>query len=142
MFYEDYLKKMDSCPFCNLEEKEVLKENESASLILAKAPYTKDHLLVIPKKHALSLEHYSEKEKEDIDKLINFARKSIRKKYHNVSILYREGDKKIVGKSIDHIHTHIIPNMMIGAVDINAHKRKILSEENYLKLIEEARKLL
>lgn len=140
MFYNDYLKKVKICPFCMLVKDEILKENKNAMLILAKAPYTKDHLLVVPKKHVLSLTKLNKKEKGDIDNLVDFGMKKLSKKYHNVSILYRQGDKEKIGKSIDHAHYHIIPNLMIGSTDIHLTKRKILSEKDYLKLIEKTKK--
>ena len=53
MLYTKYLKTMRICPFCNLTKEEKLKQNKNAILTIAKAPYTKDHLLVVPKKHVI-----------------------------------------------------------------------------------------
>jgi histidine triad (HIT) family protein len=140
MLYQDYLKGLRECPFCKIKNEEILKDNKNAILILSKAPYTKDHLLVVPKRHVLFLADLTKEEEKDIDALVYFAMKKMHKKYHDVSILYREGNKKKIGKSIDHIHYHIIPNLMIGAIDINFNKRKILTEADYLKLVKEIKK--
>jgi len=43
---------------------EIIRQNKYAILTLAKAPYTKNHLLVVPKKHVLKLNSLSEKEKK------------------------------------------------------------------------------
>ena len=142
MLYQDYLKKLKECPFCKVEKKEILKQNSFAYAILAKAPYTEDHLLIIPKKHAVSLSDIEFKEKIGIEKLMFDILKKIHKKYKNVSVLYREGNKFQIGKSIDHIHFHIIPNMQIGAYDIEFKDRKILNEEDYLKKCKKALKLV
>ena len=44
-----------------------------------------------------------------------------------------------VGKSIEHLHHHLIPNMQIGARDINFKKRRIYSEKEYVKRIKKMR---
>jgi len=142
MLYKSYLKKLKECPFCSLKKEEILKENKNAYLILAQAPYTKSHLLVVPKKHALKLNLLSRKQKDDIEKLIYYGLKKLHKKYNNVSIVYREGNKREVGKSIDHIHYHLIPNMKIGVCDIDGNKRKIYSDQDFIKKIKELKKSL
>ena len=133
---------MKGCPFCTLKKSEILKSNKHANLILAKSPYTKDHLLVIPKKHKMKLSSLTKYEKEDVEKLIYFGMKKLHKKYKNVSVLYKEGKRKEIGKSIDHLHYHLIPNLAIGACDINNRTRKIYSDEEYLKKINEVKKRL
>ncbi len=133
MRYQDYLKKNQSCPFCHLEKGEIFKQNRFAWLILAKAPYTRDHLLVVPRRHAIKLSKLSREEKDGFEKLIYYGMKLLHKKYPNVSIIYREGRKDQVGKSINHMHYHLIPNLRIGAVDINLNHRKIMDEDEYVK---------
>lgn len=142
ILYKSYLKKLKKCPFCDLKKEETLRENKDAILIFAQAPYTKDHLLVIPKKHVLKLNLLSKKQKENIEKIIYYGLKKLHRKYDNVSILYREGKKKDVGKSIDHIHYHLIPNLKIGACNINGNKRKIYSDKEYTKKVKEIKKRL
>ena len=63
MLYKEYLKKLKTCPFCCLNKNEIIKQNKYAILTLSKAPYTKDHLLVVPKKHSLKLDNLTTKEK-------------------------------------------------------------------------------
>jgi len=140
MLYDIFLKKPRPCPFCNLTKDEILKSNKSAILTLARAPYTKDHLLVTPKKHHLTIKSLSKKEKEDIEKLILYGLKKVHNKHKNVSILYREGNKKEIGKSVNHLHVHIIPKLQIGAGKLS--KRKIFSEKEYVEKIKKIKKHL
>jgi len=142
MLYKSYMKKMKKCPFCDFEKKEILKENKYAILILAQAPYTKGHLLVIPKKHTLKLKSLTKKEKDCIEELLYYGLKKLHKKYNNANILYREGNKKEIGKSISHLHYHLIPNMQIGSKRIDGRSRKIYSNEDYLKNIKKIKKEL
>jgi diadenosine tetraphosphate (Ap4A) HIT family hydrolase len=143
MLYNKYLKKNHKCPFCHLIKQEVIKQNKCGILTLARAPYTKDHLLIIPKKHVLKLNKLSKMQKDAIESLIYYGLKKLHKKYKNVTILYREGNKKEVGKSINHVHYHLIPNLKIGAIDQNkANKRKFLSEKKYIEKTNEFKKKL
>jgi ATP adenylyltransferase len=144
MLYKIFVRKMHkskSCPFCVLTKEQIIKSNKFTNLILAKAPYSKDHLLIVPKRHVLKLNKLSKKEKEDLEKLIYWGFKKLHKKYKNVTMLYREGEKKQVGKSIDHVHVHLIPKMQIGAKKIDGNKRKIMSEKEYIKKTKEIKKL-
>jgi len=140
MLYTSYIKKLKTCPFCDLRDDEILKQNKSAILFLSKAPYTKDHLLVIPKKHVVKLSSLTEKNREEINKMIFYGLEKLKKKHKNIVILYREGNKKKVGKSIGHLHYHILPDMLINVCDVDARKRKIYSEEKYLKKVKDFKK--
>jgi diadenosine tetraphosphate (Ap4A) HIT family hydrolase len=142
MLYYTYLKKLHTCPFCNLTKDEILKSNKSAILTLAKAPYTEDHLLVVPRKHVLKLRSLKKKEKEDMEKLILWGLKKTHKKYKNVSILYRDGDTKTGGKSIAHLHAHIIPKLQIGATRLDDKKRELMSEKEYVEKIKKIKNKL
>lgn len=137
MMYDDYLKTLDKCPFCNLKKQEIVRENKFARVILAKAPYHKDHLLVVPKRHVIKISQLKNNELEEISSLVFWAGKKLEKKHHNLSILYREGNKKKIGKSIDHFHVNLIPDEMIGSIEVNKNGRKVLSEKEYIKRTKE-----
>ena len=139
MFYEDFLKKKGICPFCNLKKDEIIKKNQFAVLTLARAPYTKDHLIVTCRRHHLRLSLMSVKEKAAVDKFIYYGMQKLHEKYKNVTVLYREGNLKEVGKSIAHLHYHLIPEMQIGPNNIHWEGRKIFSEKIYTKKIEKFR---
>jgi len=135
--YEKYLKKLKICPFCYLRKEEILKQNKFAILTLAKAPYIKNHLLVVPKKHVLTFGSLKKREKLAMLKMTAYGMKKLKKKEKNINVLYREGDKKIVRKSINHMHVHIIPNMPIGMQNKKWNKKQIYSDKEYVKKIRE-----
>ena len=139
MKYNDYLKTIVECPFCSIVPEEILKKNKFAKVILAKAPYNKDHLLVIPNSHKTKISELNSNEKKAIFELVLWAQMQLEKYHNNISILYREGNKEKIGKSVDHMHVNLIPNSQIGSVSINAKDRSILNEERYLKLTREAK---
>ena len=116
-----------------MQKEEIIKENRHAVIILAKAPYTKDHLLIIPKKHRLKLKDLTKLEQKGIWDLINWGFEKLHKKHKNISIVYREGEMKEVGKSISHLHVHLVPHLQIGPYNIDGRKRKFISNKLYLR---------
>ena len=129
--YEKWLKKCHVCPFCILKKSEILRQNKFAVLILARAPYCRDHLIVTCKRHHLMLNLMSREEKNAVEKLIYYGMRKLHEKYKNVTVLYREGNLDEVGKSIEHLHYHLIPEMQIGPKDIDWRNRKIWDEGVY-----------
>ncbi len=140
MKYSEKLKLgFDGCPFCNLKREEILKSNRFANLIVARAPYSKDHLLVVSKRHVFYLNELKKEELDSIGKLVLYGMKKLHNEYKNVSIVYREGEKEKIGKSIDHLHVHLIPKLKIGAGNIK--DREFFSEKKYLREIERVKGL-
>jgi diadenosine tetraphosphate (Ap4A) HIT family hydrolase len=126
MKYDDYLKKLVSCPFCG-NAKEIIAERKNAFLKYSLVPYGKDHLLVLPKRHIKYFDEISDKEMRDIFFLEKLGVKILKKLgYKNFFILYREGENS--GKSIDHLHFHIVPDLEFKVKNANL-KRKVLSKK-------------
>jgi len=142
MLYSKFLKENKSCPFCRLKKEEIIKENKYAMMILSRARYTKDHLLIIPKRHRSKIKDLGFVEKKSIGKLVLFGLDALHKKHKNVSIAYREGNMKEVGKSISHLHIHLVPHLQIGPYNIDGRKRKIMSDKLYLKKTKELKEEL
>ena len=135
MLYKKYLKNMKVCPFCKLSKDEIVRQNNLAILTMAKAPYAKDHLLVVPKRHVMKLNKMTNNEKDAVEKLVYYGMRKLHKKHENVSVLYKEGRKEEVGKSIDHLHYHLIPELQIGSNKINWKTRTLQSDDSYRNMI-------
>lgn len=129
MLYKTLLKKIRKnhfCPFCKLNKGSLIVENKFAYLIPASAPYVKNHLLVIPKKHILAMENLKQKEKNAILELLIYGIKILKKKYPAIEIDYKEGELNSARKSIPHMHFHLIPRKR--KIMISKEKRKMLTE--------------
>ncbi|MFA6514222.1 MAG: HIT domain-containing protein [Patescibacteria group bacterium] len=132
MLYNNYLKKLKKCPFCEASNRELIANN-NAYLTYAKAPYHKHHLLIIPKKHVVSFFDITKNEAKDIDVLIKTGTRILKKlKYNNFTILVREGDDS--NKSIKHIHYHLIPSDPIGDLNNKGKPRVMLSNKEVINL--------
>ncbi len=133
MRYNDFLKTNKICPFCTLKKGEIIRGNKHAVLTLAQAPYCPDHLIVTCQRHCLRLNLMSKAERECVDKLIYYGMRKLHKKYKNVTVLYREGNLSEVGKSVAHLHYHLIPEMKIGALDVG--DREMIGDRRFVGMI-------
>lgn len=136
MQYKEFLKKEKKCPFCSCEYGQIIKENKKAFLTYALAPYFSHHLLVIPKRHVLRFEELTKIERENIDKLLYISIIDLKSLgYDDYSILLRNGEK--TGKTVEHLHYHIIPSIEIGSLKSGHIKRKIMTNKEISKLMKD-----
>lgn len=142
MIYQKFLnliRKKNYCPFCNLDKNFVIKANSKAILTLARAPYVKDHLLVFPKRHIMELKNLKNSEKIAIGKLIIWGIDKLHTRYPGVEIEYKEGELNSAGKSINHLHVHIVPKKKArGKIPID--KRNFYSDKVLLSKITKIKK--
>ncbi|MFA6253825.1 MAG: HIT family protein [Candidatus Paceibacterota bacterium] len=139
MKYSEFLESLTGCPFCE-NKNEAICDEGTAYLTYALAPYHPDHLLIITKRH---LDHFldlNESEWKDVELLQKKGMMLLKKLgYKNVSILVREGDSS--GKSVSHLHYHLIPNINLGNTDHSGADRMILTSgevESEIKRLKEA----
>jgi len=137
MLYHEFLKVNPDCPFCEPRKiKGIIERNDHAFMTYAIAPYNKHHVLVIPNRHIAVFDDLTEEETIAIDRLLRTGVRMIRTLgYNDYTILVRNGGKN--NKSIEHLHYHIVPNVMIGDLEHDNSQRKIMSEEEIMQILEE-----
>jgi len=139
MLYKNFLKTEKSCPFCGRINCRTITEKKNAFMTYAIAPYSRDHLLVVPKRHASSFLGLKKKEGEDIELLLRRGIELLHKLGHkDASVLVRDGSS-VGARSIEHVHFHIIPDHRIGDLDKDGNKRRVLSEREIKQLIDRIR---
>ena len=127
MKYADFIAKEHGCPFDTPIEQIVLAQNDTAFLTYALAPYNADHWLVIPKRHVQNLTDLSHQERDDVDSLLSRGLKALNALGHQgVSLLLRQGEG--TGKTVQHLHYHLIPDTHVGDLDHNPDNRPTLDD--------------
>lgn len=117
--YQEFLEKCEGCPFCS-GLNQVICETQSAIMVYALAPYTKDHLLVVPKSHVEEWNQLTPEQNQDIWKLIDIARQYVTKNDSSrmYNLLLRAG--ATLGREQDrsqlHLHWHIIPDIPCAGI--------------------------
>tara|TARA_B100000902_G_scaffold398480_1_gene465401 strand:+ start:2280 stop:2678 length:399 start_codon:yes stop_codon:yes gene_type:complete len=98
------------CLFCNTKESGFAYENDLAYASYDSYPVSKQHCLIIPKRH---IKDYFELSKDELiacDELIKIIKNEILSKDHDVKG-FNLGTNigKVSGQSILHCHFHLIP---------------------------------
>lgn len=135
MLYSAFLKKTKRCPFC-VPEQRIFAKNARAYLTYSIAPYATYHLLAIPKRHVESLSDLTHAETRDVQAMVGagigvLAVKGI----EDFTVLARNG--RASGKSVSHVHYHLIPKHRMGDLDREQRYRKVLGEKEVRKLTAE-----
>lgn len=127
VLYSEFNSQLHECPFCQIRKHLIIAEYPKAFMTIALFPYHEDHILIIPKKHITSFLDLSSEEYEEITSLLKIGMRMTKNIGHeNATLFVREG--KNSGKTVPHLHYHIVPEVVIHS-DIDPAKRIMLSEE-------------
>ena len=140
MKYKDFMAGRTECPFCGNRQEELLRL-EHAYLTYSLAPYAKHHLLVVTNRHIESIKDMTPEETTEVDQLERNALDILTALGHNgTTFLVREGAG--TGKSVPHLHFHVIPDIPIASVETDARERSIMTPEEVNETIADIKKFL
>ena len=123
------------CLFCNIKESGVAHENDFAYASFDSYPVSKDHCLIIPKRH---IKDYFELSKEELiacDKLVKIVKDEITNKDQSVKG-FNLGTNigKVSGQSIFHCHLHLIPRREGDVENPQGGVRSVIpSKQHYIR---------
>lgn len=131
-----HTEKKGSCPFCHEKHPHMIYENEHMFVVPARAPYVRDHILIIPKRHVILLQEMTHEETQALHHMVDIWTKKLHKKHKDVNLLLRDGLAKWkVDKSINHLHFHLIPDCAITEASGKGWlDRKFLDDEQYTEV--------
>jgi ATP adenylyltransferase len=102
--------RVDGCAFCSLPTERILAGNELAVAIYDSFPVTEHHVLLIPKRHALTYFDLFEPERRALSHLVDELARGVRERDPLVvgfNIGMNCGDA--AGQTVPHAHMHLIP---------------------------------
>ncbi|MFC1790464.1 adenylyltransferase/cytidyltransferase family protein [Patescibacteria group bacterium] len=113
-FYQKVLEAVaqrGKCVFCDLKKKYLVAEKNKVVLTVALYPYTDGHLLIIPRRHLESVDQLTALEQTAIFDLTSRGKALLNRslKIANFWLLIREGNGIKAGKTVDHLHFHLLP---------------------------------
>ncbi|WP_374723433.1 HIT family protein [Calidifontibacillus erzurumensis] len=98
-----------TCPFCQIEKKQILLENKNAIAFFDKYPVQKGHMLIIPKEHVESYFDANDQQIYDIHELIKLGKKFLEREYSPDGYNIGVNVGSYGGQTIHHLHFHLIP---------------------------------
>ncbi|GAA5013726.1 HIT family protein [Acinetobacter puyangensis] len=98
-----------NCPFCQVDEADILYQNDFGLVIYDDNPVSKGHSLVIPRRHISSFFEVSDKERKSLVTLLELARNQLKLLYQPDGFHVGFSDGHVANQRIDHLHIYIIP---------------------------------
>lgn len=139
MKYCDYLLKVLKwdCPFCDIKKEYVVEKWKHFTVLLSRAPYVKDHLLIVPNRHIIRLWEITQEERWTFIPLMEKWTKKLEKVHQEVNLLLRDWVANgVLWKSIDHLHFHLIPECPVYSANSKSD-RKIYSDHQLERVTSE-----
>ncbi len=82
--------KHNLCPFCAMPQEFILEKSDFFFIALARAPYTKNHLLIIPNRHVVLFNDLSREEIQNLMLLLNKWTEKLHTKHSDINLLLRD----------------------------------------------------
>lgn len=131
------------CPFCHEKAENIIEKGKYFFVIPARAPYTQDHILIIPIRHVNTLMTLSSPELAEMHKLVDKRAKKLHTRHKDLNLLLRDGlvKSKIINKSINHLHFHLLPDVGIHIqTPQQADNRQRIEDQEYTKIAKKIKK--
>ena len=106
---------MTNCLFCdrdNATQHSIILENDQAYARWDNMPVSQGHLEVIPKRHILSFFDLTDQELSSMYGLLAQAKSVVDKKYSPAGYNIGINDGEAAGRTIHHLHIHLIPRFL------------------------------
>jgi len=107
---DTYKYREKECIFCNVAKNKIVKENELAVVIEDNYPVTKNHFLIISKRHCSNYFDLYQPEINACNQLIFEIREQLIKKDKSImGFNIGNNSGEVSGQTINHCHIHLIP---------------------------------
>jgi len=132
---------MEKCLFCDVQKEENAIVNEHTFGRWDENPISKGHALIFPKRHFSSFFDLTEEELKDLYKTIKQMKEIIKEKYNPDAYNIGINDGEAAGRTIHHLHIHLIPRYTGDCENPRGGVRKLFPEKaDYTKKVLEHRK--
>lgn len=131
----------ENCPFCNEEiiKNQSVYRDKKAYILYNHKPAVPGHVMVIPNRHIESIIELNDEELIEIRNLTKKSAIAINKIYNieNYMVIQKNGSKS--GRSIEHIHFHILPiesdykHPIVRIFDLQEKRTKLSTKEYFLE---------
>ena len=114
------------CQFDNASVNRILIQSRRFYARFDKYPATQGHIEIVPKRHVVSLFDLTPSEARQAYRLMRRAQDLLRRQYEPDGFTVGVNDGRAAGRSIDHLHIHVIPRYEGDVEDPRGGIRQIL----------------
>lgn len=110
--YDQIWQTVGRCVFCNhdkTQKRHEIYEENNIYLTVPAYPYIDGHLLVIPRRHVVSVKELTPSEWETMRKMLYIAKKMIRETHGIKGMQIVQKDGVDAQSTVEHLHFHCVP---------------------------------
>ncbi|MFP4077777.1 MAG: HIT family protein [Candidatus Izemoplasmataceae bacterium] len=100
---------MKPCPFCSLEQKHLIHENQHMRVIFDGFPVTRGHALIIPRRHIASFFELNEAERDAALRAMDATKAILDERFNPDGYNIGVNIGTAAGQTVHHVHIHLIP---------------------------------
>ncbi len=100
---------MSDCPFCSLEPRKIVAQNELSMTVRDTLPVSPGHTLILPKRHITSIFDATREEMAALWEALQQARTQLLRELSPDGFNIGVNDGLAAGQTILHLHIHVIP---------------------------------
>jgi len=118
-----------NCLFCRQDDEHlnrIFRQNRTCFARYDNFPATEGHAEIVPKRHVESFFELSPEEIQDAYQLILFARDDLTRRYHPHGFTIGVNEGRAAGRSVDHLHIHLIPRHFGDVADPRGGIRQVV----------------
>lgn len=121
------------CIFCDKDNKRftLITENDFCYAIWDSNPVSQGHALVIPKSHTVSFFDLHSKDVESLFSLMGIVKNIISQEYNPEGFTIGVNDGVSTGRTVHHLHIHIIPRYVGDVADPRGGVRHIIPGKGF-----------
>ena len=123
---------MTTCIFCAQDDpalNRIVAENGSCFARFDNFPAAAGHIEVVPKRHVESFWDLSAEEVADAYDLLAIVRKGLEQTYHPDGYTIGVNEGRAAGRTVDHLHIHLIPRHLGDVADPRGGVRCIFPDK-------------
>lgn len=117
------------CPFCKLDARRILAEDELAVAYSDGFPVSLGHTVIIPRRHFATLFEATESEQAALLRMLGHAKDIVAQRYepdgYNIGINHGAAG----GQTVPHLHIHLIPRYKGDKEDLRGGVRWVLPDK-------------
>ncbi|MEU5566160.1 HIT family protein [Micromonospora musae] len=119
------------CLFCqstNAELNKIVADNKTCYARWDNFPASDGHLEIVPKRHVVSFFELTPEEVQDAYALMVEAREAVAKRWNAQGYTIGVNEGRAAGRTVDHLHIHLIPRYFGDVPDPRGGVRRILPD--------------
>lgn len=101
----------DPCPFCSIDSERWTTSSDAAIAFLDGYPVAEHHILVIPRRHVVSLFDLDASEQAEVSRLAHEVRRRLSDEFGIQAFNVGVNDGVAAGQTVAHAHIHVIPRV-------------------------------